>query len=89
MYGSQSYAAIPYGADNAGAGGESIGIAVEPPLVSAAFSAYAPAVSFLDGEIIEAPLIASTMLVFPPASVAPRGRPIAEDIRIMRVRRSE
>jgi hypothetical protein len=88
MYGGNAYGQTPYGSDQGGAsGGETVPPGIEPPLVSAAFTVYPPAIGASGA--LAPPLVAATMQVFPPESIAPRGRPLAEDIRIMRVRRSE
>jgi hypothetical protein len=85
MYGSNVYGGFTYGADQAESGaGE---LQVVAPLISNAFTVYAPAVHSDLGIMV--PLVAASFQVFPPASVEVHGRPIAEDIRIMRVRRTE
>jgi len=85
MYGSGTYADEPYGGQESGQ--ETPALLV--PVIAAPFTVYAPTATLLGEQSIEPPLVTSAFQVFPPAAVTTRGRPIAEDIRIMRVRRSE
>jgi len=86
MYGSNAYGGFTYGADQADSGAEGAQQIVAP-LISNAFTVYAPAVHSDLGIMV--PLVSTSFQVFPPASVEAHGRPLAEDIRIMRVRRAE
>lgn len=86
MYGSGIYGQQPYGSQQAG--GEASTTVVEAPLIALSPAVYAPAVSILVTSSIEPPLVSNAFQVFPP-SVGTHGRPLAEDIRIMRVRRAE
>lgn len=81
MYGSTPYASEPYG-------GNASEQDIAAPLISLPFTVYAPDVAYGDA-ILQLPLISNAFHVFAPESVGLRGRPLAEDIRIMRVRRSE
>lgn len=81
MYGSNAYGGFTYGAEQAGTA------VIAPPLITNAFTVYAPIVQADVG--VAVPLITNAFQVFPPASIEIRGRPLAEDIRIMRVRRAE
>jgi hypothetical protein len=87
MYGSGVYGQQVYGGHQEGSEAAS-DITVAAPLLSSPFAVYAPAVSVLVISSIEPPLVSNAFQVFPP-SIDTHGRPLAEDIRIMRVRRSE
>jgi hypothetical protein len=84
MYGSTPYAAEPYG-------GEQFAdtTTLLPPLIALPFTIYAPAVAVTGEQTIMVPLVSNAFQVFAPASIETHGRPLAEDIRIMRVRRAE
>jgi len=83
MYGSGIYGQETYGGEHSG---ESM-LALGPPLVTASFTVYAPSVLADLGLMV--PLISNAFQVFAPAAVTIHGRPLAEDIRIMRVRRAD
>ena len=84
MYGSGAYADEPYGGQESGQETPSLLV----PVIAAPFTIHAPAVTILGEQSIDPPLVTSAFQVFPPAIIT-RGRPLAEDIRIMRVRRTE
>jgi hypothetical protein len=86
MYGANVYGGFTYGAEQTDAGAEGA-LQIVAPVISNAFTVYPPAVHSDAG--IAVPLVTSSMQIFPPSSVEAHGRPLAEDIRIMRVRRSE
>ena len=83
MYGSGIYGQSTYGGEN---GGEPAAT-ITPPLVTNAFTVYAPVITADLG--FQVPLVTSAFQVFAPESVALRGRPLAEDIRIMSIKASE
>ena len=82
MYGGTTYGQEAYGSDE-----QREAQTIAPPLVSASFTVYAPTIYADLGIMV--PLISNAFQVFPPASIEAHGRPLAEDIRIMRVRRAE
>ena len=84
MYGGSAYGQSRYGGDETTGTSTTV---IQPPLVNAPFTLYAPAVGITGQQSLEVPLISSSFQVFAPESVGTRSRPIAEDIRIMRVRR--
>jgi len=87
MYGSGVYGQETYGGGQGGGASAALPGTIAPPLVTAAFNVYAPGVHIEGEQSVDAPLVTNAMQVYPPASVEIRGRPLAEDIRIMRVRR--
>lgn len=86
MYGSGIYGQQAYGGEH---GSSTSSTAIQPPAITAPFTVFAPVVAVVGEQSIEPPLVTSAFQVFPPASIESHSRPLAEDIRIMRVRRTE
>lgn len=83
MYGQSTYGSEAYGDTQAVVASE----VIEPSLLTNAFQIFAPTIH--GDATLAVPLISNAFQVFAPESVAARGRPLAEDIRIMRVSRDE